>query len=63
MFLNVPPGTYQIEVSYGPMYTKQLIKDVKVEADRIFETGVIYLEEKPVVGDTVILRHRVSDPL
>lgn len=51
--LNVPPGTYQIEVGYGPTYTKQLFKDIKIETDRVFETGVVALAERAVEGDTV----------
>ncbi|HXF47800.1 MAG TPA: carboxypeptidase regulatory-like domain-containing protein [Verrucomicrobiae bacterium] len=55
LILNLPPGTYQLEISYGPSFVKQLIKNVKVEDDRIFETGIIYMEEKAVEGDTLIL--------
>lgn len=53
--LNIPPGIYQIEISYGPTYTKQLIKDAKVETDRTFESGVVQLAEKAVEGDTLVV--------
>ena len=50
--LNVPSGMYQIEISYGPSYAKQLIKDVKVESDRKFETGVVRLAEQAMAPAT-----------
>lgn len=53
--LNVPPGAYQIEISYGSTYSRQLITDVKVETDRTFETGAVQLAEMAVEGDTLIV--------
>ena len=55
LILNVAPGIYQIEISYGPTYTKHLFRDVKIETDRKFETGVVQLAEKAVEGDTVVV--------
>lgn len=52
---NVSPGTYVIEISYGPTYAKQIIKDVKIETDRKFETGQVQIAEKAVEGDTVVV--------
>ncbi len=52
---NVPPGTYVIEIGYGPTYAKQIIKDVKIETDRKFETGQVQIAEKAVEGDTVVV--------
>lgn len=60
---NVPPGAYQVEISYGRNYNKMLIKNIKVEADNISEIGIIYLEEKADPGDTVIVpNHRGEFP-
>ncbi|MCI0406579.1 MAG: TonB-dependent receptor, partial [candidate division Zixibacteria bacterium] len=55
LILNVPAGNYQIEISYGPTYAKQLIKNVNVESDRKFETGVVTLAEQAYEGDTVVV--------
>ncbi|HEU4437593.1 MAG TPA: TonB-dependent receptor plug domain-containing protein, partial [candidate division Zixibacteria bacterium] len=55
LILNVPPGIYQIEIKYGENYTKQLIKDVKVNSDDKFETGVVILAEQAFEGDTVVV--------
>jgi outer membrane receptor protein involved in Fe transport len=55
LILNVPPGNYQIEIKYGENYTKQLIKDVKVESDGKFQAGVVTLAEQAFEGDTVVV--------
>lgn len=53
--LNLPPGCYQLEISYGPTFTKQFIKDVNVDADQIYNTGVLFLEEKKVIREDTSL--------
>ncbi|HXF48742.1 MAG TPA: TonB-dependent receptor [Verrucomicrobiae bacterium] len=55
LILNVPPGDYQIEISYGPTYRKELFKDVKVKSDDKFETGTVALAEQAFEGDTVVV--------
>jgi outer membrane receptor protein involved in Fe transport len=55
LILNVPPGSYQIEISYGPSYRKELFKDVKVESDGKLQTGVVALAEQAYEGDTVVV--------
>jgi hypothetical protein len=55
LILNVPSGTYDVEISFGPNYTKQLIKDVKIELKGIYNLGEIRLLEQAIEGDTIII--------
>ncbi len=52
---NVPPGVYQVEIRAGDFYTSYIQKNVKIETDGKFETGVVALAEKAVEGDTIVV--------
>jgi uncharacterized membrane protein len=51
--LNVSPGTYQVEISYGPTYTKHISKDVKVQPNLATDLGTVLLSEQDYAGDTL----------
>ncbi len=54
MILNVPPGTYDVEISYTG-YGKQLIEDIPVQTDLTAELKPVALVEQAVQGDTTIV--------
>lgn len=52
--LNVPPGSYDIEITFTG-YGKQLIKALNVQTDLTADAGQVRLVEEAIQGDTTIV--------
>ncbi len=54
--LNVIPGRYQVEISYGPTHTKELIKDILIYSGRRYTLKPVFLSVRIIEKDTVLVR-------
>lgn len=57
--IEVPQGTYKLEIAKGGYYEKE-IDDVEVKAGKTKDLGTITLEKKPYYAEVVVSNPRIS---